>query len=268
MSAFGTVKEMSVVPVLRGVLHDHVDVDVRRRPAARTARPRCRAGRARRATVTLASLTRRVTTPEMIGSSMLGSSSVTQVPGSQVKLERTWSGDVVVAGELDRAQGEHLAAGAGHLEHLVEADAGSLRACGHDARVGGEHAGDVGVDLAGVGAERLRRAPTAVVSEPPRPSVVISLLGGHALEAGDDGDLARRRAPSRTRSPLHLEDLGLAVDGVGDDADLAAGEADGVDAEVGERHAQQRHGLALAGGEQHVHLAARLGASTRRWRGR
>ena len=42
-------------------------------------------------TVTFASLTS-VTTPEMIGSSMEGSSLVTHVPGSQVKLERTWSG--------------------------------------------------------------------------------------------------------------------------------------------------------------------------------
>ena len=33
----------------------------------------------------------------------------------------------------------------------------------------------------------------------------------------------------------------------------------GLDAEVGQRHAQQRHGLALAGGDQHVHLAARAG---------
>ena len=42
-------------------------------------------------TVTLASLAS-VTTPEMIGSSMDGSSEVTHVPGSQVNEERTWSG--------------------------------------------------------------------------------------------------------------------------------------------------------------------------------
>ncbi len=35
---------------------------------------------------------------------------------------------------------------------------------------------------------------------------------------------------------------------------------DGLDAEVGEGHAEQRHALALAGGEQHVHLAAGMGA--------
>ena len=60
----------------------------------------------------------------------------------------------MVAGELDAAQRQHLAAGAGHLEHLVEVDVGQLAGLRHDARVGGEHAGDVGVDLAAVGAER------------------------------------------------------------------------------------------------------------------
>ena len=38
--------------------------------------------------------------------------------------------DVVVAGELGAAQREHLAAGAGHLEHLVEVDAGELAGLG------------------------------------------------------------------------------------------------------------------------------------------
>ena len=174
----------------------------------------------------------------------------------------------MVAGELDRAQGEHPAAGGRHLEHLVEADTRlSLRAVGHDAGVGGEHAGDVGVDLAGVGLERGGQGDG----------------GGVGAAPAEGGDLVRRcdtpwkpattgtlPAASAVADPvaLDLEDLGLAVDGVGDDADLAAGEADGLDAEVGERHAQQRHGLALAGGEQHVHLAAGLGARDLRWRGR
>ena len=53
-----------------------------------------------------------------------------------------------------------------------------------------------------------------------------------------------------------VDDAGLAVDGVGDDAGLAAGEGAGLVAEVGDRHGQQRHRDPLAGGEQHVQLAA------------
>ena len=60
-----------------------------------------------------------------------------------------------------------------------------------------------------------------MVSEPPRPSVVMSRVGGHALEAGDDRDLAvgERLADAVA---LDLEDLGLAVGGVGDDPGLAS----------------------------------------------
>ena len=40
--------------------------------------------------------------PEMIASSMLGSSRI-QVPSASEKVERTWIGHAVVAGELDRS---------------------------------------------------------------------------------------------------------------------------------------------------------------------
>ena len=65
---------------------------------------------------------------------------------------------------------------------------------------------------------------------------------------------------SRTRSPLTSRILALRCTVSVMMPDLAAGEADRLDAEVGQRHAQQRHRDALAGGEQHVHLAAGLRA--------
>ena len=117
-----------------------------------------------------------VTTPEMIGSSMLGlliGDPRARLPGEG---GADVDGDVVVAGELDAAQGEHLAAGAGHLEHLVEVDVGQLASLRHDARVGGEHAGDVGVDLAAVGPERSRKRDRR----------------GVAAAATERGDLLRR----------------------------------------------------------------------------
>jgi hypothetical protein len=45
---------------------------------------------------------------------------------------------------------------------------------------------------------------------------------------------------------------------VGDDANLAARVADGVDAAIGEGHREQRCGLAFTRGEEHVHFATRL----------
>ncbi len=58
------------------------------------------------------------------------------------------------------------------------------------------------------------------------------------------------------RSTRMLDDAGLGVDGVGEDAGLAAGERRRRAAKVGEGHRHQGHGLALAGGDQHVHLPA------------
>ena len=83
----------------------------------------------------------------------------------------------------------------------------------------------------------------------------MSRVGRHALEAGDDRDLARRERVADAVGP-DLDDLGLAVLGVGDDPGLAPGEAHRGLAEVLDRHREQRHRDALARGEQHVHLAA------------
>ena len=92
-------------------------------------------------------------------------------------------------------------------------------------------------------------------SDAPRPRVVISCSVETPWNPATTQTFPSASA-ARTRSPLHLQDLGLAVDVVGDDPDLAAGEGHRVDPEVGQGHAQQRHALALADGEQHVHLAA------------
>ena len=85
----------------------------------------------------------------------------------------------------------HAGADAGQLQHLVVADDVHLARLGHDARVGGVDAVHVGVDLAVDLGRQLDALPahspallpipcfmtaaraTAVVSEPPRPSVVM-----------------------------------------------------------------------------------------------
>ena len=97
---------------------------------------------------------------------------------------------------------------------------------------------------------------TAVVSEPPRPSVVMLYVFVDALEAGDDDDVAvvEGLAHALGRDVL---DAGLGVGAVGDDADLGAGEADGLLAERLDGHGHQGDGDLLAGGQEHVHLAGR-----------
>ena len=100
---------------------------------------------------------------------------------------------------------------------------------------------------------------TAVVSEPPRPSVVTFARGRDSLEARDQHDVAlvERRADA---VGAHVEDARLRVRGVGDDAGLRARERDRLAAEVVDRHRAERARDALAGREQHVHLARlRLG---------
>jgi hypothetical protein len=159
-------------------------------------------------------------------------------------------------GELDRSQGEHVRPGAGHLEHLVEVDLGQLAGLGNDPRVGGEHAGHVGVDLTRIGVERLgeRRRRQVGGAAAHRGDL---LVGGDPLEPGDHAHLALGQGGAHPVA-LDLEDLGLAVRRVGDDPDLAPGEADRVDAAIVERHRHECRGDALTGGEQHVHLAAGL----------
>ena len=55
---------------------------------------------------------------------------------------------VELLGELDAARVHDAGADAGQLQHLVVADGVDLAGLGHDARVGGVDAVDVGVDFA------------------------------------------------------------------------------------------------------------------------
>ena len=114
----------------------------------------------------------------------------------------------------------------------------------NDARVGGEHAVHVRVDLARVrahrGGERDRGHVGAAAAE--RRHLVV---GRHALEAGDEHDLPGvERLVDPAAADVH--DLRLAVDGVRDDPGLRAGERDRVVAEVGDRHCHERAGDPLA----------------------
>ena len=115
----------------------------------------------------------------------------------------------------------------------------------HDARIGGVDAVDVRADLAVLGAQRRRhrhRGRVAAAAAERRDFAPVR----HALIAGDDDDLAARELVLDAERP-DLDDARVDVAIVGDDARLAAGEADGVAAQLANRHRQQRHRDALAG---------------------
>ena len=127
---------------------------------------------------------------------------------------------------------------------------------GHDARVGGEHAVDIGVDLAHVGLQCRgdgdgRGVGTATTQRGDVPGVLAD-----ALEPGDQHDLA---VVERVAQPARgdVDDLGVAVRPGGDDAGLRSGERPGLRAEGLDGHRHQRVRDALTGGQQHVEFARR-----------
>ena len=104
-------------------------------------------------------------------------------------------------------QGKHLGAARRHFQHRLVVDDGDTACSRHNARIGGEHAIDVGVDLAYVASSATAKA-TAEVSEPPRPSVVASPPLVHALEAGHNGHGA---LVERTTHAVRLHGLDMRV---------------------------------------------------------
>ena len=158
---------------------------------------------------------------------MVGSSSTIQVPGSQVKLERTCSADAVGLRVLDGPQHQHATARRRDLEHLVEADLREPPRGRHDARVRAEHARDVGVDLADRRAEGGGERDRGDRSVPPRPSVVTSRSVETPWNPATTGTWPCVERLGQPVGP-DVEDLGPRVVGVGDDAGLAAGERRGL----------------------------------------
>ena len=165
-------------------------------------------------------------------------------------------GHVVAAGVLDAPQVQDLRAARRHLEHLLGGDPVELASGRDDARVGGEHAVDVAVDLAHLGVEGGSQRHGGGVRGPAAERGDVLGVLRDTLEAGDDRDVA---LVDGLLDPAgrDVDDLRLAVRAVGDDAGLAAGEGPRALAEVGDRHRHQRHRDPLAGGQQHVQLARR-----------
>ena len=132
-------------------------------------------------------------------------------------------------------------------------------AVGHHPGVGGEHPGHVGVDLAGVGVQHGGQRHGGGVGPAPAQRRDLT-VDRHPLEARHHRDPPGRQGLAQAVR-LDLEDLGPAVVVVGDDAHLAPGEGGRLDAQLGQRHAQEGHGDPLPGADQHVVLTGRLDAA-------
>ena len=187
------------------------------------------------------------------GRSIVSSSPTTKVPGASVNEDRQWIRTPWLRAYSTERNCSTPAPDADISSISSKETTGSLRASGHDPRVGAVDAGHVGVDLAHLGVhrggQRDRGGVRAAAAE--RRDVA---GGGHALEAGHEHDqVVVERGADAVRADV--EDPRLGVAGVGHDPGLGAGEADRVVAQVVDRHRAQRARDPLAGRQQHVHLA-------------
>ena len=111
------------------------------------------------------------------------------VPGWSLNVERTRMMTLVHPAQLDGARLHDLGALVGQLEHLLVADDGDELGIRDDARVGGEDALHVGVDLAGVGPEAGRqRHRGRVRAAPPQRR---HLAGGEGTRPSNPGSRPR-----------------------------------------------------------------------------
>ena len=124
---------------------------------------------------------------------------------------------------FDAAQVEDLGAGGRHFQHFFRGDLVDLAGGGDHARVGGVDAVDVRVDFADVSFQGGGQGDGGGVGAAAAHGGDVFGLWAHALEAGDDGDVAP------VQCGLHavgrdVNDTGLAMQGVGEHAGLGTGE--------------------------------------------
>ena len=162
----------------------------------------------------------------------------------------------VGTGVLDGSHGRFRTSGGRHLQQFVERDRGHASGGRHQPWIGGEDAGDVRVELTAVCAEGMGYRHSRRV-RPPTPQEGHVVLRRDPLGSSDHRDPSRFQGGPDPVGP-DFQDLGVPVVGVGQEAGLATGERLGVDSDVVEGQAQQGHGLAFTGRNEHVHLATRL----------
>ena len=151
-----------------------------------------------------------------------------------------------------RARLQHLGANAGQFQHLFIGHVLELAGLGHDARVGGIDAIDIGIDIATVrlepGRHRHRAGVRATTAQRRDPAII-----AHALKSGDHRDLAARHA-GQHRIGINLADTRLGVRIVGVDRQLPTQPRTRLLAHRLQRQRQQTRRHLLASGHHHVIL--------------
>ncbi len=161
--------------------------------------------------------------------------------------------DVVLAGELDRTDLQDLGTEAGHFQHLFEGDLVQTLSLGHDARIGGVDAIDVGVDLAFVSFQRCRQCNAGGVgaSATQRGDVAVFI---DALEPGDYHHTPFFQVGANFLI-VDLQNTRLVVRAVSQNANLIAGIGHRRYTALDQCHGQQGNGDLLASGNDHVQFA-------------
>ena len=162
--------------------------------------------------------------------------------------------DAVFFGQLHAAVVEHLRAERGEFKHFVKRDLLEAGGLGDLARVGRKDALDIGIDLAAVGVQRRgqRHGRSIAAAAAERGDIVRAV---EALEPGHNNHAVAGKLAFNALGVQAL-DARAGIGAVGDEAGLPAGQADGRDADLLQGHGQQGDGDLLAGGQQHIHLAA------------
>jgi hypothetical protein len=163
-------------------------------------------------------------------------------------------GDPRAARPLDRLRADHLRAALGHLLQHRVIQLRQVPRVRDRARVRRVDPVDVAVDLAAIRLERGReRDGGRVRSAAPERGDLAAVA--HPLVSRDDDDPPAGELVVDAVGP-DLDDPRVEVAVVRQDARLGAGERDRLEPAGLDRDREQRHRHALAGGEQHVELAA------------
>ena len=141
-----------------------------------------------------------------------------------------------------------------HLQHLVKGDFRHSPCAGHDARIGCEHSRHIGVKLAHLGLQSVRQSHCGGVGAAPPQECHIAVVRD-ALRPCHHGHQAAFQGFAHSVG-TDFGDACALVGGIGDEPGLAAGERHRRHIQIVKCQAQQGHGFALAGGDEHVHLSS------------